>query len=128
MNNYIIWGVGSQGTIIYELLKKDIKIEAFIDNDPKVIGSSFKGFKVISFAEYLLLIEKPTLIISPRKNGAIIKLLNDNNVTDYIVFSDLSKIDDIKIFSDKDRQLCEIIRLRIFEMQKSLMVFRKGGH
>ena len=121
MNNYIIWGVGSQGTIIYELLKNDIKIEAFIDNDPKVIGSSFKGFKVISFAEYLLLIEKPTLIISPRKNGAIIKLLNDNNVTDYIVFSDLSKIDDIKIFSDKDRQLCEIIRLRIFEMQKSLM-------
>ncbi len=42
MERYFIWGVGYQGTIIYELLKDEIIIEAFIDNNQKLIGSTYK--------------------------------------------------------------------------------------
>ena len=47
MDKYIIWGAGYQGSIVYELLKNDVNIMAFIDNNSKLIGTKYKDLKVI---------------------------------------------------------------------------------
>ena len=118
MDKYIIWGAGYQGSIVYELLKNDVNIMAFIDNNSKLIGTKYKDLKVISFEEYLNFKESATLIISPRKSGSIIDLLKKNNIDNYVVLSDLNNIDN---FKDISNNLHDIIKTRIFNLQRELI-------
>ena len=103
MDKYIIWGAGYQGSIVYELLKNDVNIMAFIDNNSK-LNLNFK--------------ESATLIISPRKSGSIIDLLKKNNIDNYVVLSDLNNIDN---FKDISNNLHDIIKARIFNLQRELI-------
>ena len=118
MERYFIWGVGYQGTIIYELLKDEIIIEAFIDNNQKLIGSTYKNLKIISFDEYLKLENKSTIIISPRKSGSIVDVLKANQIDNYVILSDLNDLDSVKVSS---AHLYDVVKAKIFNMQRDLI-------
>ena len=89
MNKFFVWGVGFQANTLYELIKDNIVIEAFIDQNPKLIEKTFKGKKVISFQEYLNLKSKLPIIVSSKHNSDILKLLLESNIDDYVIASEL---------------------------------------
>ena len=90
MDKYIIWGLGSNGTIAYELLKDYVIVEAFVEQNPNLIGKTYKGIEIISFDDYLKRKEKLPLIITPARDSSnIIHLLASNNIYNYTILSDL---------------------------------------
>lgn len=89
MEKYIIWGVGNQGKDLYELFKEAVIIEAFIDNNPDLINTTYNNIRIISFKDYLNLEDKLPIIISQKYTSDIVQLLEDNNIDNYILASDL---------------------------------------
>ena len=104
MDKCVIYGAGNQGQIIYELLKDDFSIEAFIDEDPSKRGKTLKEINIISLQDYVELGKSWPVFISPKYHTeSIINLLKEHNVKNYVALNEI--IDNV--YSDKEFSLKE---------------------
>lgn len=79
MMQYIIWGAGHRGKILYELLGKE-KVIAYIDSNPEKIGKTYMGCPVIAYQEYKEKYRSFVVIVSMVFNGGVAALLDKDDV------------------------------------------------
>ena len=63
MIKFVIWGLGRNGKILYEMLGKSL-IVAYMDSDEKYKGKEYHGIPVITLNEYIRNYGKYPIIIS----------------------------------------------------------------
>ena len=84
--NLVIFGAGEWGRVAYYYYEKEYVIEAFIDNDVRIQGTTVLGVPVFS-PDYLLKHNVRVVIANKRHKNEIAKQLYDNyNIKGVIVF------------------------------------------
>lgn len=90
---FVIWGLGRNGKILYEMLGKD-RIIAYIDSNEKYLGGNYNNIPVISLEEYKrAYIDFPIIISAVAFTDEISKVLLNQGVKNYYCYQDeLQKI------------------------------------
>lgn len=87
MLKFVIWGLGRNGKILYEMLGKS-RIAAYIDRDTKYIGKEYGGITVITLNEYIAKYSKYPIIISAiAYEHEIRKTLVNKGISKFFLYS-----------------------------------------
>lgn len=104
MEKYFLFGAGEYGKRAHSLVGRE-NIDFIIDNDSLKWNTEMDGIRIINIGEAKSLLKEERVIISvsPEKSDAIIKQLNENNISNYIRYEELLKrITKEKILSRPD--------------------------
>ena len=125
---YIIWGAGSRGDLIFNILGES-SIECFIEGDRSKVGDYHKEKKIIDIEEYKNSYGEYYIIVSPVEYDDIINTLDVNGISRYFLMSQLPSemqgygwfdgLNRVKINAEKDADIkiygCNLFSILIYE-------------
>ena len=87
---FIIWGIGLNSLDALDILGRR-NVVAFIDSNKESVGKMHLYLPVISFEEYKNDIYRHfTIVVSPAKNKEIIDLLENQEIFNYLLLSEIA--------------------------------------
>lgn len=98
MKQYVIFGAGKHGKIVYSKLNNQ-DIDYFVDNNTGLTGKKIFGKEILDFASYKKIADNYILIIgvSEINQNEVSEQLIQNGLYDYILFSEIDDLLDGKI-------------------------------
>ncbi len=85
MSKYVVFGAGNFGKLALQFYGED-KVQFFIDNDEKKIGSLYLGKRIVSFEDYMNSKDRFTIIVAVNNSDGIVKQLRKRHIQDFFVF------------------------------------------
>ncbi len=86
-NKFVIWGCGFRGKYLFDILGKN-NVAAFIDQNTELVGTEYKGTKIVDFDSYLEEFNQYFIIVSLLEPEAVEIFLKEHNINSYFLLTD----------------------------------------